>query len=169
MQSKISTVLLLLVLFGSCSLSCAPIRSKHTSNSNTKNQGTKQGLTGIMSIPDTILKSEPVLMTFTIYNKSDSALRFCKWHTPFEPFMSKYLEVTMESGEALAYQGPLAKRVVPPPPDSYIEVKARDSITVTVDLKNAYSFSLPGKYFITYSGQNISGIVAVAPESFIYR
>ena len=62
-----------------------------------------------MQIRDTIKAGDSVLLKFTVYNTADSAQQFCKWHTPFEPLMSKYLEVKNDKGEEMNYLGAMAK------------------------------------------------------------
>jgi len=95
-------------------------------------------------------------------------LQFCKWHTPFEPLMSKYLDVTDENGTEVDYKGAMAKRMMPPPASSYIEVKSGDSLAVTVDVLKAYAITKPAKYTIKYSGQNMSGLVVKDSVVFNY-
>lgn len=112
---------------------------------------------------------DSVMLKFTVYNPTDSAIKFCKWHTPFEPLMSKYLEVKDASGEEAAYKGPMAKRIMPPPADAYISVAAKDSTVVTVDLLKGYDITKPSKYTITYQGSNISGLTVKESLSFELR
>lgn len=100
----------------------------------------------------------PIELTFTVYNYTDSAKSFCKWHTPFEPLMSKYLDITSEQGDEVQYKGPMAKRIMPPPADSYVNIAKGDSLSVKVDLLRAYTLDSPGTYKIAYNSENISGI-----------
>lgn len=121
-----------------------------------------------MSIKDTIKAGDSVLIKFTVYNNADSTQQFCKWHTPFEPLMSKYLEVKEETGQEMQYQGAMAKRMMPPPASSYVKVNAKDSISATVDLIKAYALKQSSKYTITYVGQNMSGLLVKDSVSFVY-
>ena len=125
-------------------------------------------LTAKMLIKENIKIGDSVLLKFTVYNPADSALQFCKWHTPFEPLMSKYLDVTDENGTEVDYKGAMAKRMMPPPASSYIEVKSGDSLAVTVDVLKAYAITKPAKYTIKYSGQNMSGLVVKDSVVFNY-
>ncbi|AOM75964.1 protease [Pedobacter steynii] len=128
----------------------------------------EKGLFAKMSIKDTVKVGELVELKFTVYNDADTAQHFCKWHTPFEPFISKYLDVQSESGEEVNYKGAMAKRVMPPPAGSYMAVNSKDSVSVTVDLLKGYDITKPDKYTITYVGQNMSGLIVKDSISFVY-
>lgn len=121
-----------------------------------------------LKINNTIKTGEQVNLKFTVYNEADTAQQFCKWHTPFEPLLSKYLDVKGENGEEVAYKGPMAKRMMPQPADSYIKVNPKDSLSIDVDLLKGYDLKNPGKYTITYVGQNMSGLVVKDSVSFTY-
>lgn len=119
----------------------------------------QEGLYATLKVKDTLNSTEPVALTFTVYNNADTAARFCKWHTPFEPLMSKYLDVTNAAGEEVAYKGAMAKRIMPPPASSYLMVKPNDSLSVKVDLLKGYDMAAAGKYSIKYNSQAISGLI----------
>jgi len=121
-----------------------------------------------MKIKDATHTGDSVKLKFTVYNTADSIQHFCKWHTPFEPLMSKYLDVKAADGEEAAYKGAMAKRIMPPPADSYIAVNPGDSLSVDVDLLKGYAITKPGKYSISYVGQNMSGIVVKDSVAFVY-
>jgi hypothetical protein len=139
-----------------------------TTSVGTIQDSTTKQLTAQMSIANTIKAGDSVLLKFTVVNGADSAQRFCKWHTPFEPLMSQYLNVKNEKGEEVTYLGIMAKRMMPPPESSYQMLNAKDSATVTVDLLKAYAIKEPGKYSITYAGENMSGIKPGKGTSFTY-
>lgn len=121
-----------------------------------------------MSMPATFKLGDSVLLKFTVKNNADSVQRFCKWHTPFEPLMSKYLDVKNEKGEDMAYLGAMAKRMMPPPESSYLSLKPQDSVTANVDLLKGYAIKAPGKYTVTYVGENMSGLKVKNTISFVY-
>jgi hypothetical protein len=121
-----------------------------------------------MKINNVINAGDSVRMKFTVYNTADSVQHFCKWHTPFEPLMSKYLDVKAANGEEAQYQGAMAKRIMPPPADSYIAVKPGDSLSVDVNLTKGYAITKPGKYSVSYVGQNMSGLVVKDSVAFTY-
>jgi len=129
---------------------------------------TGKKLTAEISIKDTIKAGDSVLLKFTVKNNSADTARFCKWHTPFEPLMSKYLDIKDESGNEVNYKGAMAKRIMPPPANSYITLKANDSLTVNADLLKAYAIDKPAKYTITYNSTGISGLTVKQSVSFVY-
>lgn len=120
-----------------------------------------------ISVEDTIKVGQPVELKFTVYNNGDTAQKFCKWHTPFEPFISKYLDIKSEISNEVNYKGAMAKRVMPPPADSYITVASNDSISTSVDLLEGYEITGPARYTITYVGQNMSGLIVKDSVSFV--
>lgn len=121
-----------------------------------------------MTIAPVIKAGEAIQMRFTVYNDADSIQQFCKWHTPFEPLLSKYLDITDESGEEALYKGAMAKRMMPPPADSYVKVKPKDSLSVLVDISKGYTISKPSVYKLKYNAQNMSGLIVKDSLSFAY-
>ncbi len=145
-------------------------KSAQTTSTDTtpQQQSADIGLVAKMSIQDTVTIGESLELTFTVYNSADSIQKFCKWHTPFEPFISKYLEIRSDSGEEVDYKGAMAKRIMPPPAESYIAVNPKDSISTRVDILKGYQINKPAKYTIIYTGQNMSGLTVTDSISFIY-
>ena len=121
-----------------------------------------------MTITPNIAVTDSILMRFTVYNDADSVQQFCKWHTPFEPLLSKYLDITNESGEEANYQGAMAKRMMPPPADSYLKVQPNDSLSVVVNVSKGYNITKPSTYYIKYNAQNMSGLIVKDSVSFRY-
>ena len=130
------------------------------------NQNSGQGLSVKIEVAPKIKLNDPINLKFTVYNNSDSAQTFCKWHTPFEPLMSKYLDITGESGEDVQYKGAMAKRVMPPPASSYITLAPKDSLSATVNLLEAYSIEKPSTYSVRYNSEEISGLSIKDSVSF---
>jgi hypothetical protein len=128
-----------------------------------------QQLTAHMRIRPVFKESDSVMMTFTVYNTGKKDQTFCKWHTPFEPPMSKYLDVRDENGNEANYLGAMAKRIMPPPADSYLKVKAGDSLSVVADLRKSYQLTNPARYTIRYNSEGISGISVKDSVSFEIR
>jgi len=127
-----------------------------------------QGVIAELSIKDTIKTGDSVLLKFTVRNLADTAQQFCKWHTPFEPLMSKYLEIVNEAVVEADYKGAMAKRIMPPPASSYIKLNSKDTLSANVDLLKGFAITKPGKYTVTYVGQNMSGLVVNKSISFVY-
>lgn len=126
-------------------------------------------LYGVIKMKDTIKAGDSVLMDFTVYNGADTAMKFCKWHTPFERLMSSYLEIRNEKGEEAAYSGIMAKRVMPPPAETYITLKSKESVTSHLNLLEGYQIQAPGKYTVKYTGENVSGVIVKDSITFVYQ
>lgn len=164
-------LLIALLSFSACSTNSRTAKNNLKQDSvikENKKDAAKKALFATLQIKDTIKAGDALQLKFTVYNQADSAQQFCKWHTPFEPLSSKYLEVKDESGEEAAYLGAMARRVMPPPPSSYIKVNAKDSLSINVDLLKAYQIIKPTKYTVTYVGQNMSGLEVKQSVSFVY-
>lgn len=146
------------------------VKSTSAGSDSAKNQSSaaSTSLFAKMKIKESIKIGDPVELKFTVYNDADTARLFCKWHTPFEPLMSKYLDVKDASGQEMLYKGAMAKRIMPPLASSYIKVNPKDSLSVTVDLLKAYDISKPSKYTIVYVGQNMSGLAVKDSVEFVY-
>ncbi|WP_170309712.1 protease [Mucilaginibacter xinganensis] len=168
-MKNISSILFITML----TISACSVKTRNNqSTDSTANAGTplvEKGLFAKMKIKDTIKAGDSVLLKFTVYNPADSAQQFCKWHTPFEPLMSKYLDVKSESGEEADYRGAMAKRIMPPPASSYIKVKGKDSLSANVDLLKAFAIIKPARYTITYNSQSMSGLRVTDSVSFVYK
>lgn len=160
------------LLLASCSPSTRNADAGNTADSVTASSdsavATAKPLFATMKMKDQVNAGDSVKLKFTVYNNADSVQQFCKWHTPFEPLMSKYLDVKAENGEEPAYKGAMAKRIMPPPADSYIKVKPGDSLAVEVDLLKGYAITKPGKYSVSYNAQNMSGLVVKDSVVFVY-
>lgn len=160
------------VLFAACSQSQKTVSSEDVidNTSVTVSDTIKSdSLTAVMRINNIVKQGSPVKLKFTVVNNSDSAKSFCKWHTPFEPFISKYLDITDAHGVDVAYKGAMAKRIMPPPADSYISVKSKDSVSSEVDLLQAYDLKPGNKYTLSYNGSTMSGIVIKDKVSFNFE
>jgi hypothetical protein len=166
------TIILSAALLALTSCSVNNVKSTSAATDSAKNQSpsatASATLFAKMQMKSSIKVGDAVEVKFTVYNDADTSRQFCKWHTPFEPLMSKYLSVKDASGQEMLYKGAMAKRIMPPPASSYIKVNAKDSLSATIDLLKAYDISKPSKYTITYEGQNISGLAVKDSISFVY-
>ncbi len=139
-----------------------------TTNAELDNIGAK-GVQGLMQIRDTITIGEPVELRFTATNTADTIQHFLKWATPFEPLVSKYLDITDEDGTQVDYRGAMAKRAMPPSADSYIKLNPNENLVANVNLLEGYAISRAAKYKIVYVGQGMSGITVSDTVYFVYR
>jgi len=121
-----------------------------------------------MKVKDMINTGDSVKLKFTVYNTADSVQHFLKWHTPFEPWISKYLDIKSADGSEVDYKGAMAKRMMPPPAESYMAIQPGDSLSVEADLLKGYAITKPGKYSITYNSTGMNGIVVKDSVVFSY-
>lgn len=160
-----------LLSLSACSVN--KVKNTSTSADSAKNQASipaaSASLFAKMKIKGSIKAGDPIELKFTVYNDADTSRQFCKWHTPFEPLMSKYLDVKDASGQEMQYKGPMAKRIMPPPASSYIKMNPKDSLSATIDLLKAYDITKPSKYTIIYVGQNMSGLTVKDSVEFVYE
>ena len=103
--------------------------------------------------------TDSIQLSFTVINNADTAQRFCKWETPFEPRLGKYFEIKDNQGNEPEFKGAMARRVMPPPAETYITVQAHDSLLTLFNLAEKYTVQ-PGTYSIKYSGGGVSGLDA---------
>lgn len=101
--------------------------------------------------------ADSVQLSFTVINNADTAQQFCKWETPFEPRLGKYMEIIDQQGNEAQFTGAMARRVMPPPTESYIQVPPHDSVRIVFDLAKNYSLK-SGQYTVRYIGGGISGL-----------
>jgi hypothetical protein len=135
--------------------------------SSTKKTPATEELAAHISVKQPVKVGEPLMLTFTVKNGSSKELKFCKWHTPFEGFKNSYFLIKNSNGEDAQYKGVMAKRIMPPPAESYMAVPAGDSVTVSIDLLQAYVVDKAGKYTIQYEGNLISELKNVNEASFV--
>lgn len=107
----------------------------------------------------TSFTKDSVLLSFTVVNHADTAQRFVKWETPFEPRLGKYLDIINEQGTEAEFTGAMARRVMPPPAEAYIEVAAHDSVSTVFNAAKNYTIT-GGQYTVKYSGGGVSGLDA---------
>jgi hypothetical protein len=91
---------------------------------------------------------EPVKVQFILENRSDEALFFLKWYTPFEGFNSDMFIVTC-NGRVIQYEGRMIKRGNPGLKD-YLSVDPGNSLNAEVELSLVYNMKDTGNYRIEY-------------------
>jgi len=139
---------------------------KHTQKTSGDTGATGEGLVTVMSVPATVKTGYPVMLKFTVYNKSGKELQFCKWHTPFEGFISSFLDIQSSNNTEVLYRGAMAKRIMPPPAEAYIKVPAGKSVSVDIDLLKGYNLSAPATYKAVYQASGMSGLEKVNEITF---
>jgi len=135
-------------------------------SSATADTITKNALTAKIEIAPVIALGDSVMMKFTINNPSETDKKFCKWHTPFEPPLSKYLDIVDEKGDEVQYLGAMAKRISPAPESSYIDIKAGENLSAIINLGHIYKLDKAGRYTVKYNSEAVSGLSPLATTVF---
>ena len=98
----------------------------------------------VLEMDETYPAGGPVNLRFELQNNSDRQSHVLIWYTPLEGIAGEIFQVTRE-GEALPYQGMLAKRV-DPTQDEYVAIEPGEAASAEVDLTTGYDLSAPGSY-----------------------
>ena len=152
---------------------CQPPQQQESTTGQTETQagettGTPTADTALYAVLEPVedsfsLQQDSLIIGFTVVNPTADTLQFTVYHTPFEGFISKFLTVTDSAGQEVNYQGAMAKRVMPPPAESYRTVAPGQSEHTTFDLRKGYAIEQPGTYTIQYNSERISGIANGRP------
>jgi peptidyl-Lys metalloendopeptidase len=114
----------------------------------------------------TVIGNEPITLNLMIKNTGKQTVRLLRRNTPLEIFLADYLDVTY-MGNALAYQGPVAKRAIPTA-EEYVSLAPGKSAMRSFELSPAYDVSAPGKYVVMWSGDVLdaaAGSSRISPKS----
>lgn len=114
----------------------------------------------LQSVEDPQSLKDSIGITFTVSNLSADTLKFTQYHTPFEGFISNFIALTDSTGTAVRYIGAMAKRVSPPPAESFHSVAPGAEKSISFDLKKGYAIESPGTYTLQYIGSRVSGIAS---------
>jgi len=120
-------------------------------------------LVAVLDIDSVANLSDSLYMVFKVYNPTTDTLRFTQYHTPFEGFINNFLTITDETGEEVPYRGAMAKRIMPPPAETYCEVAPSETDSVRFSLIKGYAITKPGTYTIQYNAGNVSGMANGTP------
>ena len=171
MIKKVLSLALVVAIFGAAT-SCQGSADSQASNKDTTAQvasdsatpSTDSSLVASLAVvsPAASLK-DSIIIEFTVHNPTKDTLKFTTYHTPFEGLISKFLDVKDSEGTEVSYQGPMAKRVMPPPADTYHSVAPGASESARFDLKRAYKIDKPGTYTLQYNAAAISGVADGEP------
>lgn len=148
------------LLIFAAALTCAGCQqSKPASSSDEQGKTTALSVTFETRLEPAagMLTQDSVRLSFTVVNNTDKTQRFCKWETPFEPRLGKYLEVKDEKGTEATFKGAMASRQMPPSPESYIHVPPHDSVKTVFNLAKDYAVK-SGGYTVKYTGGGVSGL-----------
>lgn len=108
---------------------------------------------------DSVYKlTDSISVLFLVSSHSKDSLRFTQYHTPFEGFMSNFLSITDSEGKDVPYIGPMTRRVMPPPADTYRTVAPGQIDSIRFPIAKGYRFEKAGTYSIQYNSGAISGL-----------
>ncbi len=133
-------------------------QSGHRSESLVSTSGDGISLVAILDMDAEYGLSDSLILSFTVHNTSSDTLQFTQYHTPFEGFLNNIFTITDSLDQEEPYLGAMAKRVMPPVPESYRKVAPGGKDVVTIDLRKGYAMESTGSYTIRYNGGNVSGI-----------
>jgi hypothetical protein len=107
-----------------------------------------------------VAKTQPdrasMVLQFTLVNHSEIGLYVLEWYTPLEGVFGEIFRVERD-GQVLPYEGPLVMRG-DPTQENYVWLERGASVAGTVDLADAYDFSQPGMYTISFISPRISDV-----------
>ena len=109
-----------------------------------------ESLSCSLSVRELLAVGEAVKLLFRLSNSTSQPLYVLTWHTPLEGLLNRCLEVSRD-GTELAYRGEMMKRGAPVA-SSYVTLAPGASVEATVELSQAYDFTVPGKYRIEFPG-----------------
>ncbi|QNL48237.1 hypothetical protein H8S90_15685 [Olivibacter sp. SDN3] len=135
------------------------IRSKQAKSLNNSDTT----LVAILEMDSVVSLSDSLPILFKVYNPTTDTLRFTQYHTPFEGFLNNFLTITDEDGKEVSYRGAMAKRVMPPPAETYCLIAPQDHDSVAFSIMKGYQLEKPGHYTIHYNAGNVSGMANGSP------
>jgi peptidyl-Lys metalloendopeptidase len=116
-----------------------------------------------LSVPrPSVHANEPVSVDVTITNVTDHEVRVLRRETPIDGIDEPLFDVKRD-GAPVRYVGKIVLWAEPGP-DSYLVLKAGESVSKTVDLATAYDISASGEYSVALAAQPDAGGVRVQAE-----
>lgn len=107
----------------------------------------------------------PLIIDFTLTNRSRSPIRVLRWTTPIDGVSGEIFSVTRGS-QPIQYIGRLVKRGEPTEAD-FINIEPGRSISVPVDLSLYYAIYEAGNYAVTYDTERVG--LLVGPSGALRR
>ena len=90
-------------------------------------------------------------IVFTLHNPGTTSMFLLRWQTPLDGLTTDLFEVSL-NGEPVRYVGAMYKRGEPTAAD-YVELKAGETRTVTVDLGSNYAMTQNGMYEVRFKNR----------------
>ncbi len=112
-----------------------------------------RGIVLELSVVGDALLSGKVVLRSSVTNNREQAVKFLPWNTPFEvPISGDFLSVVDKAtGQILAYQGMMIKRL-PPVEDDFVILPAGGTLVKELDISTGFDFCAGSLYSIVFSG-----------------
>jgi len=160
MKKQILNIITCVALFGLFT-QCDTMNSKSKDKAATdKTLKVENQLTGNLSAASSYDINEPIMVTFTVENSSDKTIKFTQYSTPFEGFLGDFLEIKDENGAKVNYIGAMARRIMPPPADTFIEIPPHEKKAVEFDIRKGYKMDKKGTYTLKFINGETNGITS---------
>ena len=146
--SMISLAIILTLMLNMAGVFRQPAYAKSNSFSDLANASVS-----LSAAKNSFSGAEAVIVHVKITNPNVQALRILKWQTPANG-VQRSLFIVTQDGKAVAYIGPLYKRVAVNDSD-YINLEPGASLEYNVNLSDYYSFTESGEYEIAYDTASV--------------
>lgn len=157
MNFKLALILLMLAIIGTV-LSCKPATDNIRRTDEIKENLRDSTLVAILEMVEKYRPTDSLKLTFSVFNPTSDSLSFSKYHTPFEAFMNNIFIIIDSEGNEVGYNGPMAKRIMPPVKESFVIVAPNTEVSTIIDISKAYAIPKERTYTISYNGGNVSGM-----------
>jgi hypothetical protein len=94
---------------------------------------------------------KPIPLGFQLENLTNEGFLILTWYTPLEGLKSRIFKVTCD-GKEIFYNGPMVKRAAPALED-YVRIGPKGSISVKVDLSQAYTLPICSECLVEFEGR----------------
>lgn len=155
----VGTLAVSLLLFTQCQQPAGNNNNAAAQDTTTQMQAVTDTSLLVSLQADSIYKlNDSISLLFLVTNQSADSLRFTQYHTPFEGFMSNFLTIIDREGKEVPYIGPMTRRVMPPPADTYRTVAPGQIDSIRFAVAKGYRFEKAGAYTVQYNSGAISGL-----------
>ncbi|MBX2838141.1 MAG: hypothetical protein KTR35_14885 [Gammaproteobacteria bacterium] len=117
----------------------------------------------LVAVSSAVKLGEPVLVKFSVTNRSQRKVRLLPWNTPLESRLNGDVFTIMHNGAKVLFVGRKIRRPEPTDAD-YVALAPGETLENTVDLAQAYNLSALGSYSIAYTPLVIAGVPTFSPD-----
>ena len=158
------SVIVLMIFSSACSFNIVNSGDPNETNEIFVDSDSPNGLIAFIEVHEPIQQGdgEPIIVKFLLKNISEDPLYLLRWYTPLEGIAGEIFDVTRD-GQKVPFIGLLAYRG-DPTPESYVLLNPGEEVTAEVNIAEAYDFSEPGRYTITFRSPLISHLARSEAE-----